>query len=142
MVTHCGATGSEEISHVHSLYAQLREHREPDVLEVHFYASATHQGLHYYEGRGVIWEHEEQGTVLGQFVQAVECHQKYYLICQLYHHFLNGSPFQSTSDGIPFVHPSMLTGKLLLVPLVNVGNLLPCLYVEEGDKLLIVPATA
>ena len=109
-------------------------------MTVDWYASATHQGYHYYDGRGVIWEHQEHGTVIGKYLQAMECNQSYYILCYPYRRFENGDPFRTTSDGIMFVGTGMLTGEMVLVPLANIGNILPCLLVEERQKLLIVPA--
>jgi hypothetical protein len=130
--------GCEELFSDHPLYEQLHKYHQQQVLSVDWYASATHQGLQYHDGRGLVWTDEERGTVIGKYLQAVECNQSHYITCHLYRQFSNGAAFKTTKDAILYVKPHMLTGDFTLVPLDNKGNLVPCLFVEEGNRLLIV----
>ena len=86
-----------------------------------------------------MWTHQTLGPVVGRVLQILTCDNQHYLVVNVYCRFAGKQPTQRTMDGVQYVLGSMLLQDLHLVPLINVGNLLPCALISDGPKVLIAP---
>lgn len=135
--------GDEILDADHPLHAQLtRQGASCNHLgfDVEWYASVTHEGFGYWQDRGIMWQHPQQGTVIAKVVQVlVHAQCNHYLIVNVFKHFSDGQYCKRTSTGLQYVPRAHLNLELVLVPLLNQGNLIPIHLVPDAEKLILVP---